>query len=135
MNGNRTGPAGGGGLRALSATLVAGALYDFAFAAAMLVAPGSLAHALSLPLPGESFYLRLIGVLLVLVGAVYLVAARDPAAERPIVALAIAGRAAGFLALALSLVGRPDLRGLWIPALGDLAFALLHAATSRHLWR
>ena len=121
--------------RALAASLLLGAIYDFVFAALMLAAPGVLERGFALPLPGEAFYLRLLAVLLVIVGFTYVVAARDPQAHRPLVALAILGRFAGFLVLALSAVGEPRLAGLWGAALGDLAFAFVHAVAGRRLWR
>lgn len=125
----------GRSLRALRATLVAGALYDFAFAALMLLAPRVLASVFALPLPGEPFYLRLIAVLLSILGATYLYTARDPAAVPGLVGLAVAGRLAGFAVLAASAAGRPELSGLWGAALGDLAFAVAHAVTGRRLVR
>jgi hypothetical protein len=70
-----------------------------------------------------------------MVGAFYLVAARDPAAHRALVAIAIAGRFCGFVALASGALGRPELAGLWVVAGGDLAFCLAHLACSRGLWR
>jgi len=127
----RSGPAP---LRPLAATLVAGALYDFFFAATLVLAPRLLQSSLSLPLPGEPFYLRAIAVLLVLAGGFYWITAQDPASRRAYVAMAIAGRTAGFVAVALSAWGRPDLAGLWVPAGADLLFALAHLATGRSLW-
>lgn len=121
--------------RPLRGTLIVGALYDFAFAAVFLAAPEVVAVSLAVPLPGERFYLWLVAVLLAMVGATYLVAARDPRHYRPLVAIAIAGRAAGFVALALAAMSRPDLAGLWQPAAGDLLFALAHLATGWRLWR
>lgn len=121
--------------RALSATLVAGAVYDFAFAAWMLVAPGSIASTFDLPLPGEPFYTRLIALFLVLLGVVWLETARHPAGRVPLVRIAIVGRLLGFVVLALSTVGAPHLAGLWVPATGDLAFAVAHAATGWRLVR
>jgi hypothetical protein len=133
----RTGSSGSGPapLRPLAATLVAGALYDFLFAATLVLAPRLLQSTLSLPLPGEPFYLRAIAVLLVLAGGFYWITARDPAARRSYVTMAIVGRAAGFVAIALSAWGRPDLAGLWVPAGADLFFALAHAAAGRSLWK
>jgi len=128
-------PPPAGGFRLLRGTLVAGAVYDFGFAAVMLGAPGLVTGPLRLPLPGESFYLRVLAVLLAMIGSVYLVAARDPRRNRALVAIAIAGRSAGFLALSSAAAGRPELAGLWVAAGGDLAFALLHLAASRGLWR
>jgi hypothetical protein len=125
----------GGRFRVLSLTLRAGASYDYVLAGLMLAAPGLLQRTFDLPLPGEAFYLRALAVLLAMVATVYLVAARDPVAHRPLVAIAIAGRAAGFLALLPSALGEPRLAGAWGPALGDLAFALVHAVAARRLWR
>lgn len=131
-------PAGmshGRRFRALAATLLVGAIYDFVFAGLMLAAPRALERGFALPLPGEPFYLRLIAVLLAMVAFTYVVAARDPAAHRPLVALAILGRFAGFVALAASAAGEPRLAGLWGAALADLGFALAHAVAGRKLWR
>ncbi len=135
MSGTGSGGSGEPSLRALSATLVAGALYDFAFAITMVAAPRLLEAGFSLPLPGEPFYLRLIAVLLVIAGGFYWITARDPRSRRAYVAVAIAGRTAGFVALALSALERPALSGLWIAAGGDLLFAFAHAVTGRSLRR
>jgi len=124
-----------GGFRLLRGSLVAGALYDFCFAAIMIGAPALATEPLRLPLPGETFYLRVLAVLLGIVGSVYLIAARDPHRNRALVAIAIAGRFGGFLAFASAAIGRTDLAGLWIVGGGDLAFSLLHLTASRGLWR
>lgn len=121
--------------RALSATLVAGAVYDFAFAGWMLLSPESIASTFGLPLPGEPFYTRLIAIFLLILGVVYLEIARDPARLVPFVRIAIVGRLFGFVVLALSTVGAPHLAGLWVPATGDLAFAVAHAVTGWGLLR
>jgi hypothetical protein len=122
--------------RILSWTLGAAAAYDVVFAALMLAAPRVLSRFFSLPLPGERFYLRLLAVLLVMLGATYLVAARDPRRFRGIVAVAIAGRFAGASMLALEAVARPDLApGLWAVAAADAAWALAHLLTARGLFR
>lgn len=125
----------GGRFRALSISLLIGALYDFALAGLLLLAPALLAEVLALPLPGEAFYLRAIAVLLAMVACVYIVAARDPAAHRAFVAIAILGRLAGFLALALPALYGSEPAGIWGPAFGDLAFGVLHAVLARRLWR
>lgn len=120
--------------RPLSGTLYAGALYDLVYAVLFVVAPAAAAAPLALPLPGERFYLWLIAALLAITASCYLVAARDPRRHRPLVAIAIAGRLAGFALFALATVGRPDLRGLWVVGGVDLAFALSHLITGRRLW-
>jgi len=121
--------------RALSATLVAGASYDFAFAGWMLLSPESIGSTFGLPLPGESFYTRLIALFLLLLGVVYVETSRRPAARVPFVRIAIVGRLLGFAVLALSTVGAPHLSGLWVPAAGDLAFAVAHTVAGWKLVR
>jgi hypothetical protein len=118
-------------LRLLRASLVLGALYDLGFAAFMVLAPQVPTRLLSLPLPGERFYLWLFAVLLSMLGALYLVAAEDPRRYSAVVLVAAAGRCAGAAAFALAAVGRPDLHGLWPLAAADLAFGLAHGI----LWK
>lgn len=117
--------------RALRAGLLAGALYDLLFAAAMVWAPQLPARLLTLPLPGESFYLHVLAVLLTIAAGSYLLAAWDPERYGALVGLAIGGRSLGALAFALSASGRPDLAGLWPLAGADAAFAAIHVATWR----
>jgi hypothetical protein len=116
-------------LRLLRGSLVAGALYDLAFAVLMVAAPGLPARWLSLPLPGEKFYLWLIAVLLGILALLYLAAARDPRRYSAIIMAAILGRAAGAAALGIAASSRPDLAGLWPLAAADLGFAFLHAVS------
>lgn len=118
-------------LRLLRATLVAGALYDLAFAGLMVAAPETVARAFGLPLPGERFYLWLIAVLLAMLAALYLKAAQDPRRYSAVVAVAIAGRLAGAAAFTAAALGRPDLSALYPLAAADAAFGLGHAA----FWR
>ncbi|HVS01523.1 MAG TPA: hypothetical protein VMT16_02045 [Thermoanaerobaculia bacterium] len=113
-------------LRLLRASLVAGALYDLAFAAVMLLAPELPGRWLALPLPGEDFYLWLMAILLTMLALLYLKAAQDPRRYSAVIVLAIAGRAAGGVAFALAARQRPDLAGLWPLAAADLGFAVLH---------
>jgi hypothetical protein len=126
-------PSARGELRALSATLIAGAVYDAVFAFLFVAAPSLVASPLGLPLPGAGFYGKLIAVLLTIVAAVYLVAARDPERSRPLVVIAIGGRLLGFAVLAGSTFGHPELGGLWAPALVDLGFGVAHLVTGRRL--
>ncbi len=118
----------------LRTSLVCGALYDAAFAVLMVAAPRLPARLLRLPLPplpDGAFYLWTLAVLLLMLAAVYLLAARDPAQLQGVVAVAAAGRilgGLGFIALALR---RPGLGGLYPLAAADLGLGIAHAA----LWR
>lgn len=110
----------------LRASLVLGALYDAGFAGLMLVAPQAAAASLALPLPEPAFYLPLLAVLLLMLAALYLVAADDPERGARIVGVAIVGRLGGALVLGLAAWhGTPALAPL---AAADFAFAVAHAA-------
>lgn len=115
-------------LRLLKGSLVLGAIYDLAFAAMMVLAPGIPARFLSLPVPNEDFYLWLMAIFLIMLAALYLAAARDPRRHSAIIAVAIVGRALGGIAFLLATRGRPELSGLIPLALADFAFAIGHAA-------
>jgi hypothetical protein len=81
------------------------------------------------PLPDGAFYLWVLAVLLTMLSALYLIAARDTRRYSGIVAVAIAGRLLGGLALgAAALRGGQGLEGLWPLAAADTAFGLAHAA-------
>ena len=114
-------------LRGLRISLILGALYDVVYALVMVLAPDLPAKWLSLPKPGEDFYLWLMAVFLLMLASFYLFAAYDPKAYRGNVIIAILGRTAGGLVFLLAAWGRPDLSGLYVVAAGDLFFALLHA--------
>jgi hypothetical protein len=117
-------------LSLLIGSLVLGALYDLVFALLMVAAPGVPARLLDLPLPPlpeGAFYLWVMAVLLAMLAALYLIAARDPRRYSAIVAVAIAGRLLGGLALGIG-AWRLGLDGLWPLAAADTAFGLAHAA-------
>jgi hypothetical protein len=114
-------------LKLLRASLVAGAVYDLVFAVLMVVSPGVLAAAFELPLPAAEFYLWLLAVLLVMLAALYLEAARDPRRYTSIIRVAIAGRLLGAVALGVAAFRDPAFGGLWIAAGADAAFGLAHA--------
>lgn len=118
---------------ALSWSLRAGAVYDALFAFLLVVFPAQIAGTFRLPLPGERFYLWLIAVFLLSLGAFYILVARNPAGARDFLRLAIAIRLAGAVVIAAATLGRPDLRGLWAIAAGDLLFGASHWALSRSL--
>lgn len=115
-------------LRLLRFSLVAGAVYDAAYALVMVAAADLPARWLSLPKPGEDFYLWLIAVFLLMLAGFYLLAAYDPLAYRGNIDIAIVGRLAGGVVFLLAASGRPELAGLYVLAAGDLFFAVVHAA-------
>lgn len=114
----------------LRGSLVVGAVYDLAFALLMVAAPGVPADLLDLPLPPlpeGAFYLWVMAVLLSMLAVLYLLAARDTRRYSGIVAVAIAGRLLGGLALGIAALRGPGLEGLWPLAAADAAFGLAHA--------
>ncbi len=112
--------------RAVSWSLVAGAAYDLAFAAALFTALEPAARVLRLPVPGDPVYLRFIGVFLAMLAAVYLWAAAEPRRRQGVVVVAAVGRGAGFAYMAWAwLGGRPA--AFLVLALADLAFGAAHA--------
>jgi hypothetical protein len=116
-------------LALLRGSLVLGAVYDLGFAVLMAAAPGVPARRLDLPLPPPAamFYLWVMAVLLAMLAGLYLLAARDTRRYSGIVAVAIAGRIAGGLAMAFAAVRGPGLDGLYPLAAADLGFGLAHA--------
>lgn len=112
-------------LRLLRLSLLVGALYDLALAAHLVLAPEVAERLLRVPRPGEDFYLWLLAVLLAMLAAFYLLAAFDPISYRGNVMVAIAGRGAAGLVLALA-ARKAGLAGLYVLAAGDLAFAAAH---------
>lgn len=112
--------------RWLALSMAAGAVYDLAFGIAMLLAHERAAGILGIEPPDDPLYLRFGGLLLLVLGALYLLPARDPERYRGVALVAAAGRLAGFLFLfAAWRAGRPPVfLGL---CCADLTFALVHA--------
>lgn len=115
-------------LRLLQLSLVAGALYDAGFALLMVARPELPAGWLALPLPGERFYLWILALLLAMLAALYLEAARDPRRYSAVIAVAIGGRLLGSAVFLAAALRRPDLSGLLPLSAVDGAFGLCHAA-------
>lgn len=116
-------------LRLLIGSLIAGALYDFGFAVLIAAAPRVPAEMFHLPLPPlpeGAFYLWILAVLLTMLAAFYLVAARDPRRYSGNIAVAIGGRLLGGLVL-LAAALQAGLPGLYPMAAADLAFGIAHA--------
>ena len=114
--------------RALRISLVAGAAYDFAFAAVTVVAPELPERLLGLRPPGDAYFLWLIAVFLCMLGGFYLLAAYDPLAYGGNIVVAILGRAAGCLVMGWAAWRDPDLAGLGWLAAADGVFAVVHLA-------
>jgi len=112
--------------RRLARSMLAGALYDLGFASAILLIPGTAAGWLGLKLPADPVYLQLNGVLLVLLGAAYLLPAGDPRRYEGVIHVAIGGRFLGFLYF-LKVFWSGGVGTFLLLGLGDLAFSLLHA--------
>lgn len=113
-------------LRLLRASLALGAAYDAAFALLMVAAPGWLARGFRLPLP-PGFYLWLLALLLAMLAALYVLAARDPRRYSGVVRVAIAGRLAGAAILGFAAARRPEWSGLWGPAVADALLGIAPA--------
>ena len=117
--------------RWVSLSMVTGALYDLIFAMAILLFPARAAGLLTLDLPEDPVYLNLNGIFLLLLAGMYILPGLDPNRYRGVIEVAIAGRFLGFLYLgSVWWAGREG--PFLLLALGDLTFALWHAAV---LWR
>lgn len=118
--------------RQLRISLVAGSLYDAAFAVVNLLAPAACARLLGIALPEDEIYLRFTGVFLIILALFYMLPAIHPGRYLGNVTVAIIGRTLGaiFLFAAVMGWGRPS--SFVLLGAGDLFFAALHAVL---LWR
>lgn len=115
-------------LTLLRASLVLGALWDVVFALLLAFAPEASARAFELPLPPlpeGAFYLWIFAVVLLMLAAMYLLAARDTRRYSGIVGVAIGGRILGGVVLLLAALRVPGLAPM---AAADLGFGIAHAA-------
>jgi hypothetical protein len=118
-------------LTLLRASLVLGALWDIAFALLLAFAPEASARVFELPLPPlpeGAFYLWIFAVVLLMLAAMYLLAARDTRRYSGIVGVAIGGRLLGGLVLLFAALRPQGVPGLVPMAAADLGFGLAHAA-------
>lgn len=118
--------------RRLGLVMGVGALYDFAFAVAILAFPDVAAGRMGLTLPDDRVYFQLDGVLLLLLAAIYMLPARDPDRFHPIAPVSATGRLLGlaFFVWAWSR-GRPA--AFLALGIGDGALGLLTLAAWRPL--
>ena len=94
--------------RAVGRLLAAGGVYDLVFAVSILVFTRPSAALLGLSVPDDPVYLLFNGIFLVLLGALYLVAAREPQRYSAVAPVSAGGRGLGFLFLTWAwLGGRP----------------------------
>jgi hypothetical protein len=107
--------------------MTAAAVYDLGFGVAILAFADETSRLLGVPLPPDPVYLRLVGVLLLVLGALYVLPARNPTRFAPVIGVSAAGRLLGFAYLLWARShGQP--RAFLLLALGDLMFALLQGA-------
>ena len=111
----------------LGRVLAAGAVYDLLFGVAILAFTRPAAAILRLPLPDDPVYIYLNGVFLLILGSVYLAAARDPGRYPAVAPVSAVGRVLGFILFAWAWRGgRPQVflaLGLADLALGIATFA------------
>jgi hypothetical protein len=86
--------------RALAVVMASGAIFDLLFGTAILLAPAPAAGLLGIELPPDRVHLRLNGLLLLILAAVYALPALRPERFHPIAPIAACGRVLGFLVLA-----------------------------------
>ena len=75
--------------------MLAGALYDAAFAIPILAAPDFLAGRLGLPMPDQQIHLRFLGIFLLVTSLFYMMPVLYPGKYLGNVAVAVLGRAMG----------------------------------------
>lgn len=113
--------------RAVGFSMAVGAIYDAAFAVAILFAAEPASRLLGLALPADRAYFGLNGVFLLLLAGLYTLPAFRPERYRGVVAVAAGGRAVGAVYLtAVWADGRET--AFLLLGLADGAFAVAHAA-------
>jgi len=82
---------------ALQYSLLFGAIYDWFFGLFILFLPSVLAKIIRLDMPAEEVYLRLNGLLFLIIGAFYFLYWLDKKSYSAVVPIAIGARTSGFL--------------------------------------
>ena len=85
--------------RHVARSMALAALYDFAFAVAILFFTAPASRLLGLALPDDLVYLRFNGVFLLMLAGMYALPAMHPRRYRGVVSVAVIGRFAGFVYL------------------------------------
>jgi hypothetical protein len=107
-------------------TMLAGALYDAALAIPVMVAPGSLARILGLPMPDTEIHLRFLGVFLLILSLYYLAPVLYPGRYLGNVAIAALGRAMGAAFLIFAVLQYDQPRPYLLLGMVDLVFGMVH---------
>lgn len=101
------------------------AVVNFAVGLPILLAPEAMLASLGQPVPDDLLMTRLASLLIVVLGIGYVMVARDPAANRPILWLGVIGKAPIPLLVWQSGGAAVLSSSAFILSLGDLAFAAL----------
>jgi hypothetical protein len=115
-------------VRWVARSMAAGAAWDALFGIAILFFDAATARLLGLALPEDPVYLHLVGVLLLLLAALYLLPAANPERYRGVVVVAAGGRLAGFAFLTWVGLERPDGLAFLLAGAVDLILGVLHGA-------
>jgi hypothetical protein len=112
--------------RGVAWTMAAGAAFDAGFGVGLLFFHRAAGRLFGIEPPGDPVYLRLVGLLLVILAAIYALAGRDPRRYAAVVPIAAVGRLAGAVYFAVVWLGGapPAFAGF---AVSDLGLALWHA--------
>lgn len=119
--------------RLLRWALVAGAVIDIAFGAAILLAGGPVLRLLGIAPPADLVYAQLAALLSIGVGLCFFVASRAPARHREIITVAAATRF-GSAAVLAWFVARGSMPGqIYLLAAAELVLGVLHFWYARRL--
>lgn len=103
---------------------LAAAIFNFAAGLPLLLTPALMLQTLEVPAPDDLTFHRMCGLLVVCFGVLYAMFAQDLARYKPLVWVAVLGKAGVFAIFAYSwMQGLAPPRALGV-AMGDLAFAV-----------
>jgi len=116
--------------RSMRYVLVLAALFNFS-AAAMILFPESIGRFAELPTNAPKFFAWMLAMLIALFGAVYVWLAHRVTIDRPLVGVAALGKLVVFAVATVCLALGELSAKAYVPAVGDLIFALLFLAWLR----